>query len=64
MYFKIREDKEGEYRKQNGTRYSLQWCRRVRPADGWAVFETPDDCLAAWGLTYEPLPAPAEFPPN
>lgn len=51
MYFRKEEDADGVYLSKDGVRFSLQQARRVRPAAGWTVFETLEDCLTAWGLS-------------
>lgn len=56
MYRKFPAE-DGEYVDADGVRYCLEWCRRVRPAEGWTEFETPEKCLEIWGLTCEPLMA-------
>lgn len=55
MYFKTEENEQGDYCHETGRRFSLQQCRRVRPADGWVIFETLEDFLAAQGLRYNPV---------
>lgn len=60
MYFQRLDDAYGDYTDKGGERCSVLQARRVRPADGWMVFETLDECLAAWELTYDPLPLPVE----
>lgn len=51
MYFRKEENADGEYLAKDGVRFTLQQARRVRPAEGWTVFETQEDCLTAWGLS-------------
>lgn len=58
MYFKKDEEERGDYLRTDGVRFVLQQARRVRPADDWTVFESLEACLAAWELTYAPLPEP------
>lgn len=64
MYFKQEIYDDGEYVRKDGARVMLQQCRRVRPATGWAVFETLEECLTAWHLTYAPIPEPADRLPD
>lgn len=49
------EDASGEYTDKSGKRYILEICRRVRPSAGWTEFDSPEQCLLAWGLAYCPL---------
>lgn len=60
MYFKIEADENGEYLRHDGKRFYIQTCRRVRPSTGWAPYDTQEDALAAWGLTYAPAEAQAD----
>lgn len=55
MYFKTEENEQGDYCRETGKRFSLHQCRRVRPAHGWALFETLEEYLAAQGLRYAPV---------
>lgn len=57
MYFRKDEDESGEYLRADGARFALQQARRVRPADGWTVFGTLEECLAAWELQLKPQAA-------
>lgn len=50
MYFKAEEDEGGAYQDENGTCFSLQQARRVRPANGWTRFDSLEECLAAWKI--------------
>lgn len=54
MYFKAEENEYGEYLRADGKRCVLQQCRRVRPQDGWTVFDNIEECLTTWGLKYTP----------
>lgn len=60
MYFKAEKTEEGDYTSKEGTRFVLRHARRVRPADGWTVFETLEMCLNAWGLIYNPSCSPEQ----
>lgn len=50
----------GDYVDAAGRRCTLCCCRRMRSQEGinagWTHFDTYEACLAAWGLTYDPLP--------
>lgn len=54
MYFKAEQEDKGDYTREDGVKFELQQARRVRPADGWTEFESLEECLASWGLTYAP----------
>lgn len=56
MYFRKTLDNEGAYIGEDNLRYSLAIVRNVRPLEGWTRFESLADCLAAWHLSYTPLP--------
>lgn len=45
----------GEYVDPAGARWTVECCRRVRPTTGWTEFETMEECMEAWNLTYDPL---------
>lgn len=64
MYFKTEQDDDGDFLRTDGVRFALQRARRVRPATGWTVFETPEECLEAWGVTYSPLTPSKEETPH
>lgn len=57
MYFRTEENENGEYLRSDGERLALYEAHRVRPSDGWTVFNSRSECLAAWELVYSPLPA-------
>lgn len=61
MYYSHYKNETGEYVNAYGVRYSLM---AVPSAGGqlWTWFDSIDDCLTAWGLTYDPLPEPATEP--
>lgn len=53
MYYRKDPDNTGDYRSEEGERYSLIGVLNVRPADGWTWFDTTEECLTVWGLTPE-----------
>lgn len=56
LYSKI-EEETGGYLARDGKRYDVQEALSVRPiTDDWHWFNSMDECLEAWGLTYDPLP--------
>lgn len=48
----------GAYVDADGTRFEVRTARGVSPAvrAEWSVFPDLDAALAAWGLSYDPLP--------
>lgn len=58
MFYKRIQDPNGFYIAADNTRWELSSARTVRPTTGWTWFDTLDDCLEAWELTYDPLPEP------
>lgn len=52
------ENPQGDYVNRAGQRYLLEWCRRVRPSNGWTQFDSLEECLATWELTFSPLIEP------
>lgn len=63
---KYRKEKSacGPYTSAEGARFNLLCVRRIRTQDGvnvgWTEFPSLAACLSAWGLVYDPLPAPQE----
>lgn len=67
IYAKKTENPEGDYVDAAADRWDFSACDRVvsrRPPEelGYTTFESREDALAAWGLTYDPLPAPEPEP--
>lgn len=56
MFYRKDEYTQGEYISADGTRIILSQARNVRPTKGWTRFNSREDCLAAWDLTYNPQP--------
>lgn len=63
MFYKMTTMKDGDYIDAEGNRYRLAECNKVATPDGFNVgyseFETKEECLATWGLSYSPAPPPA-----
>lgn len=69
IYAKKTENPEGDYVDAAAARWDFAACDRVvsrkTPEElGYTTFDTRDAALAAWGLTYVPLPIPAPEPPG
>lgn len=60
MLYRIFENETGDYVTADGTRCLLAKANSMtadqRPL--WTYFDTLDEALGAWGLTYAPLPEP------
>lgn len=71
VYAKKNENAEGEYRMTDGMRWDFTAAVKVHDPSGrtpeelgYTPFENEEAALAAWGLTYEPLPIPEPVPPE
>lgn len=62
MFYRRENSEFGAYRATDGTRVELFSASHVtaRQRPQWAVFDNDAAAAAAWGLTYDPLPAPQE----
>lgn len=60
MYYRIRPKENGDYVSQSYERFYLM--ENIKPPkvyrDLYTWFDTKEECLEAWGLTYDPLPEP------
>lgn len=58
MYYQQIVDSAGAYVTENGERCDLMSANAVHAkfVAAWTWFDTLEACLAAWGLTYDPLP--------
>lgn len=63
MYYLKAEDENGDYICTDGKRYALFRGTWVAQKDRWTWFDTEEECLDAWGLTFDPLPQPEPEPP-
>lgn len=56
--YQLNNNPHGVYIKPDGSRYDLLCVGNIRTPQGlnvgWFSFDTLDDCLAAWELTYSP----------
>lgn len=57
MIFRKTPCKDGEYITDDGKRWTVECCRRIRTSEGvnvgWTEFPSLDDALEAWGLKEE-----------
>lgn len=62
MYYRLSEYTNGDYVGADGKRYHLSECNIALTPNGvnygYSEFASKDECLAAWNITYDPLPAP------
>lgn len=56
IFAKREKDSAGDYLDGDELRWTVVMCRNARPVTGWAIFDTMEDCLAAWDLRFQPLP--------
>lgn len=57
-HYQLHDNPQGAYIRQDGLRCDLLCVGNIRTAQGlnvgWAPFASLEDCLTAWGLTYQP----------
>lgn len=57
MYYSKSKTESGDYRSSDGSRYMLI-CAASAGGPLWTWFDTKEECLEVWHLTYDPLPKP------
>lgn len=62
MYYRLTEYDTGDYVGDDGKRYRLAECNQASTPDGinvgYTEFNSKEECMTAWNITYSPAPPP------